>query len=1584
MKQLFLVFAFVCLSAINMHANTKMSAAVDDFDITVTLDGKVTVIKPYGAYRWDVEYGPSGFVTGSGTYQGQIIYGSVTIALNPFIIYDFRVRPRNMFGTPGNWSNPISINTCSQTEQTVGYNFNFDTSALDGCWRGYKSTTSSYEPLNQTDYEYYGNSGQSMMMSADFFDGYYAFLVSPRFSDISTDKKISFWVKHYSAGSMKVGTITNPFDAGTFHQLQVVQGNSGAWQKVTVYLNNYNDVDQYFMIQFKGGYQSSDYAYIDDFSYEEALSCNDLSNVSFTNVQEHTVDLSFNAPSGQNLWEINIKNLLTTEISTVTTTQTNFTLDNLIGNTGYDIKVRAVCGSDQFSNWSPISSIHTICQDLTAGYSTSFYDASILDPCWKAIIPQSTSVSAIGNYINGSEVVLSPRTGSKMIEISSWSGIGPDYLITPYFSDLDANKMIRFYMTTRISDSDLISLKIGTMTNPADPTTFHLIESMTNADMSKSGDNLPSWKEHTVYLNNYNAAYNDHYIAFRFMPESMYATETIFMDDFSYDNIPLCTTPIYPKAVDTDYDSASLGWQTYLNATSTEWQIEYGPEGFEPGTGTLVNANTNPYKIENLTIDDANYDFYVRSKCGTDYSEWSVKGSFRTKCIGVAVGYTDNFESYPVGSFDSCWNSLMPFYPVGTDQYPDFVSIVNTGSPNYYPAHSGTRSVRYMNNESTPVVNESEKTMFVTPRLIDFDHFKNISIWIYAKASSYENPEQIIFGTLSDPDDYTTFTPFQTITNAVQFENQWKKYTIDFSSYTGTDKYVGIRQGQANQETLLFLDDFEYGGTSCTTPTNLTAEQSGSNSVSVGWNTNMPETPSSWTVEYGPSGFTSGTIVSATTNPFELQGLNLYASYEFRVRNNCEESVTGNYSDRYAFKVTCAVNAPFEDNFDQYPVGNPIPSNFCWTTNDYLRSRLTSYCLDGANSCPNAVRINSHHDSNFEPESHGAMVSPYLSDFGSDKSISFWLNRSPSGLNQTGYQPVIIVGTISNPLDFSTFVPYQNVDLTDLPANGKVFTVDFSGYTGSAKHIVFMHDGVFEYDYLFIDNFKYFQTDNACSAPINILAESINSNSAHIIWDTVSTSDTYTMEYGLQGFVPGSGTAVTVNSNYADVTGLIPNTSYDYYLHANCGTQNSIVQGPYHFFTTCDALAVPWEENFDNMAAYGAQLLPDCFRTTSGEFESRNQSIENYNIDFDHLLTGVGDTHYLFMNGFVNNFFTPLLTLQAGTTYCFSVMARKGYEYAGANITARTGRGNTIAAMNIGLTNLGTLTEYHYNKQPFYFTPLVSGDYSFLLGANSSGGTSKILDKFKVVEGYNETISSNEEGFDFDGPTSNKIILESTVTSEIDVVSDQQNNYLRMAGSTAETWNEGDSWLANEESITKVNMKINAQSMTMLYLIFDLKQAYAENNQYSAFRVMVNGIVLGDILHPNSSESDPFTTKIYDLSAFTGGDIHISLQHLGRSANGDFAYLDNVMFANSPLSIPEMQNFSTMQVYPNPAKDFVTIKGAPVDSIIEMFNISGQLLYSTVNAMQETKISLNAFESGVYFIKVSTGNKNRTYKVIKN
>ena len=91
---------------------------------------------------------------------------------------------------------------------------------------------------------------------------------------------------------------------------------------------------------------------------------------------------------------------------------------------------------------------------------------------------------------------------------------------------------------------------------------------------------------------------------------------------------PTCPQPTALNVVSSSLNDATISWTP--GGTETQWQIEYGVQGFTPGTGTILNVTAYPHTIGALTP----YSFYqarVRAVCTPgDSSYWSPMISWNT------------------------------------------------------------------------------------------------------------------------------------------------------------------------------------------------------------------------------------------------------------------------------------------------------------------------------------------------------------------------------------------------------------------------------------------------------------------------------------------------------------------------------------------------------------------------------------------------------------------------------------------------------------------------------------------------------------------------------------------------------------------------------------------------------------------------------------------------------------------------------------------------------------------------------------------------------------------------------------------
>ena len=75
---------------------------------------------------------------------------------------------------------------------------------------------------------------------------------------------------------------------------------------------------------------------------------------------------------------------------------------------------------------------------------------------------------------------------------------------------------------------------------------------------------------------------------------------------------------------------------------------------------------------------------------------------------------------------------------------------------------------------------------------------------------------------------------------------------------------------------------------------------------------------------------------------------------------------------------------------------------------------------------------------------------------------------------------------------------------------------------------------------------------------------------------------------------------------------------------------------------------------------------------------------------------------------------------------------------------------------------------------------------------------------------------------------------------------------------------------------------------------------------------------------------------------------------------------------------------SSVNIYPNPASSDVTVELTNgVQNTIEITDLTGRLIMSTITKEQSVKVDLNKFPNGVYYFKVSSADHVETIKVVK-
>ncbi len=935
-----------------------------------------------------------------------------------------------------------------------------------------------------------------------------------------------------------------------------------------------------------------------------------------------------------------------------------YTLSGLTAYTTYDWYVRDDCGGGDQSFWTGPSTFTTACVALSVPWYESFEGMSSVG---NGILPDCMAEDGGWTTADISQSYnRDARIGNHYI-YTSYSA--DDWLFSPPI-DLTAGTSYDFsfwYVTDGLPGWTTVEAKYGTGQTAGDMTT--------TIGYPVSGANNTTYVE---YRGSFTPATSGTY----YMGIHVVATSSpwyITFDDLRCEETPTCPMPTTQEVTNITSSSADLDW---TSGGASTWDIEWGPAGFTQGSGTMETGITSkPYTLSGLS-DNTIYDWYVRDDCGGgDQSAWMGPNTFTTPCNAFTAPFSEDFDGVTAPDIPSCWSSLA----VTSSSYA-YVETYIYDSPNSSPNH-----VRFYNAGDA-----SATLLLITPQLSDLTSQAN-QIRFFAKHGS--NSSDLIVGTMSDPADETTFTAFTTIS----LTGTYQEYTVLFdASYTGTDEYIAFKHGGSTTYLSVYVDDFVYEPIpSCPAPTAQTESNITTTTADLDWTTGGAST---WDIEWGPAGFTqgSGTMVTGITGkPYTLTGLSANTDYDWYVRDDCGGGDMSLWTGPATFTTACnPFTATFSENFDG--VTAPAIPN-CWSTivtssdaNANVITTTSSY----PQSTPNHVFMSNFNDA-------GAtllLITPQLSDLTSQANqIRFYAKRGLAGVD-------LIVGTMSDPADESTFTIFTTVTITNVYTEYRV--VFDASYTGTDEYIAFKHGQGGTTLSIFIDDFVY-EPIPSCPAPTAQTVSNITTTSADLDWTTGGAS-TWDIEWGPSGFTQGSGTMVTgITSKPYTLSGLSPNTTYDWYVRDDCGGgDQSAWTGPATFTTECTVLSVPWNEGFEGMASVGLGIVPGCM-AADGDWTTSDTPAYDYN-----MMPRTG-TNYIYTKYNADDWlFSPPLDLTGGTSYTFSFWYVTDGLSGWTTVEAKYGTGQTSGDMTLAIgTPVSGPTNTSYVEYRGTFTPASSGTF---------------------------------------------------------------------------------------------------------------------------------------------------------------------------------------------------------------------------------------------------------------------------------
>lgn len=760
------------------------------------------------------------------------------------------------------WSNVASFVTECGAITATSWPYNFDDDENNGypvCWDriinndDYQGIT----PIVTTSSAY---DGKSLM----FYGGGSTTALSatlPPFSTPIKDLVISFYYKSsvsgYSQyGKLVVGYMTDPADANTFVEVETLDQSASYIEAGPIAFAGAPD-NARITIRYANG--TSDYgsAYVDNLVVEEAPSCMRPGKpaAAQADITANSAIVTWAAGGSESAWKLQYKAANGDWSDDIVVNAASYTLTNLSPVTTYYVRVKAVCGQEEISEWSAEGDFTTDCGIMPMPFEVNFSSSSAYPACWNASpntgnyrwTPYSEYVSSISSY--NYEIRL--RGSNASSELS-----------TPSIA-LSEDAVLKFRWkngsSTKITANVYIS-KDGGATRKLLPN-----------DLSTK---VTSWTNKTIDLSDYTGET----VILYFVSSTGNSTSSYaFLDDVQVIAKP-CEALAAPTAAPT-IDGGTISW------TGNAKALRYQAVG--ASTWNTVAVTTTSYLLTGLEASTS-YNVQVQAACAAgDDDLWSNSLTFTTRCAATdELPYSNNFDAEESNELPACWSKIS-----ATD-YP----YVYSGAA----AYGGSGKFLYFYGSTEQIA--------VLPALTA--DLSTLTFSLYYKGGS----ANFQLGYVKA--DGVTFVALETLPALTAFGAE--PYELDLVSISAEAKYLAIRYSSTSNYASGYVDNVVVKKTpTCFKPASIAASAITANSATVAW-TASGKGETQYQYVCVPAGETPDWTAATLTDELSatLTTLAPTTAYDFYVRSYCD---TEDQSDavKTSFTTKCAAAAlPFDEDFD--------------------------------------------------------------------------------------------------------------------------------------------------------------------------------------------------------------------------------------------------------------------------------------------------------------------------------------------------------------------------------------------------------------------------------------------------------------------------------------------------------------------------------------------------------------------------------------------------------------------------------------------------------------------------------------------
>jgi hypothetical protein len=532
----------------------------------------------------------------------------------------------------------------------------------------------------------------------------------------------------------------------------------------------------------------------------------------------------------------------------------------------------------------------------------------------------------------------------------------------------------------------------------------------------------------------------------------------------------------------------------------------------------------------------------------------------------------------------------------------------------------------------------------------------------------------------------------------------------------------------------------------------------------------------------------------------------------------------------------------------------------------------------------------------------------------------------------------------------------------------------------------------------------------SCPPVSGINSTNITNVSLDLGWTENGTATLWDIEYGMTGFTPtGTPTMTGVTTNPTAITGLTSGTVYDFYVRADCGTEQSGWTGPYSATTANCNPADQCMYTFNLIDDYGDGWNGASITVVEGTVPvasvtlatgaTGSVSVPLCDASTVELIWVEGDwdeecglTVLDPDNQVVYSFIAPNAPV-AGTFHTFTVscpscpaptgLAASNITQTSADLSWVAGTG-TLWNAEIGAAGFtpGTGAELQANTGATTTNWAVSGltpgtTYHLFVQNDCGGGTVSSWSAPLAFSTDCPPVTSFPWNEDFEGATFPPDCWKNIDADGDGFKWDYRDDPTGWPTHSGDKVAVSASWISNT-ILTPDNWLIlpqftidnNNYAFSMWYAAQDVD--YPSDK----FSVMISttGTNPTDFTDVFSTviTTDVFTQAIIPLDTYDGEDIFIAIRHWDCT---DWYFMKIDDLAITQTGDIDISIIASMKLYPNPTTDFVYISEK---ANVEIYSVQGTLVGSYTNV---NKIDVSNLNAGFYFFKAHTDGKTQTTKI---